>query len=606
MDTQTREFKIFITGRNKDERTISASISSEAPVERFGGKEILLHTEQAIDLSRSPLPLLTSHDAEQVPVGIVENLKIVGRKLRGVLRFGSSAKAKELWTDVRNGILSGLSIGYQVHETEPHGDAYHVTRWQPLEVSLVAVPADISVGIGRSLNLKKGDSKMNIERREQWGECASRANSIIETAKAEGRGMTESEASSFQGYADRFDELSLIIGEPGITVRELGVGGVMDRLAQPVNTPISRPDPGEFRDGSRITGGHNRAADRPWKSNGEFLQAVYRAGLPSGDVDVRLNRAVTGLGESVPSDGGFLVENDFGKDVARTIFENGDIISRCNQIEISRNSNSIKLPAIDETSRATGSRWGGITGYWLEEAGEKIASKPTFRQMELNLHKIIGLCYITDELLSDSGVLEKILVQGFTDELNFMLQDSIFNGTGVGQCLGIMNSGGLVTVDKLSGQAANSFELQNALDMWSAMPGPSRKNAIWCISQNVEPALYTMSLSVGTGGSPCFMPGGQASSEPFSTLFGRPIVPVESCQTLGTTGDILLVDFSQYILAKKGGIQRDMSIHIRYQYDESCMRMVLRADGQPNIASSITSFKGAVEMSPFIALQTRS
>ncbi len=600
MDTQTREFKIFITGRNKQERTISASISSEAPVERFGGKEILLHTEQAIDLSRSPLPLLTSHDAEQVPVGIVENLKIVGRKLRGVLRFGSSAKAQELWTDVLNGILSGLSIGYQVHDSEPHGDSYHVTRWMPLEVSLVAVPADISVGIGRSLNLKKGVSKMDLEKRAEWGECITRANSILEKARSESRGMTEAEAATFQSHADKFDELSLIVGEPGTTIRALGVSGAMDRLSQPVHEPVGRPNP------SGIVVGQDRAELKPWKTRGEFLQAVYKAGLPSGDVDVRLTRAASGLSEGVPSDGGFLVENDFGKDIVRTIFENGDIIKRCNQIEISKNSNSIKLPGIDETSRATGSRWGGIQGYWLEEAGLKTASKPTFRQLELNLSKIIGLCYITDELLEDAQILEKILTQGFTDELNFLLQDSIFNGSGVGQCLGIMNSGGLVTVDKEGGQAANSFLLENAVAMWARMPGPSRKNSIWCISQDLEPALYTMSLAVGTGGAPCFLPGGQASSEPFSTLFGRPVVLVESCQTLGTTGDILLVDFSQYILARKGGIQRDMSIHIRFQYDESCMRMVLRADGQPNIASPITSFKGAVEMSPFIALQTRS
>lgn len=136
-------------------RQIEASLSSEQPVYRPGlGNEILEHTADAIDLSRAPLPLLTSHDAGEMPVGVVENIRLVGRKLRGVLRFSDGARAAELWDDVKAGVLRNLSIGYQIFDGHTDGENYLATRWQPYEISLVSVPADHTVGIGRSFDTK--------------------------------------------------------------------------------------------------------------------------------------------------------------------------------------------------------------------------------------------------------------------------------------------------------------------------------------------------------------------------------------------------------------------------------------------------------------------
>jgi len=146
-----RTFSIQLGETRGEERAVEASLSSEYPVQRASGKEVLVHSEQAIDLSRAPLPLLRSHEQTDLPVGIVENLKVVGDKLRGLLRFGNSSLAKEIWEDVKSGILRSLSIGYlPLKEERGNGDSYKVTRWQPLEVSLVSVPADSTVGIGRS------------------------------------------------------------------------------------------------------------------------------------------------------------------------------------------------------------------------------------------------------------------------------------------------------------------------------------------------------------------------------------------------------------------------------------------------------------------------
>jgi HK97 family phage major capsid protein len=144
--------------------------------------------------------------------------------------------------------------------------------------------------------------------------------------------------------------------------------------------------------------------------------------------------------------------------------------------------------------------------------------------------------------------------------------------------------------------------------MYSRIFAASRPNSIWLINQNIEPQLFTMSLAVGTGGIPIYMPAGGLSGQPYGTLFGRPVIAIEQAATLGTVGDILFADMNGYILGEKGGIQSDMSIHVRFVYDESVFRFVLRVDGQPVRASALTPYKGGASytQSHFVALETRS
>lgn len=159
----SRSLSLTLGQRDDDLRTVEASLSSETPVFRQGlGNEVLVHTPEAVDLSRSPLPLIAAHDQKTMPVGIVEGLRIVGGKLRGFLRFGTSQRATELWEDVKAGIVRSLSIGYVVLDHEQDGEEFRVTRWQPFEVSIVAVPADATIGIGRSLT-KENTMHTNTE-----------------------------------------------------------------------------------------------------------------------------------------------------------------------------------------------------------------------------------------------------------------------------------------------------------------------------------------------------------------------------------------------------------------------------------------------------------
>lgn len=132
-------------------RTVPATLSTEAPVARLGIVEVLSHAPDAVDLTRAAggLPLLFAHD-QAAPVGIVEQVRLDGRRLAGTLRFGPSAKADELLDQVEAGTLRHLSIGYRVDKWETAADVMTATRWTPYEASIVTVPADPAALIGRS------------------------------------------------------------------------------------------------------------------------------------------------------------------------------------------------------------------------------------------------------------------------------------------------------------------------------------------------------------------------------------------------------------------------------------------------------------------------
>lgn len=381
-----------------------------------------------------------------------------------------------------------------------------------------------------------------------------------------------------------------------------------ERMQASLEEPANAPSTQLKEKSPAISGIEVRNKDK-FNSFGQQMTSIMRAGCPGGVVDPRLFNAASGLNETVPSDGGFLVQQDFSTELLKQLWETGLLAAKCKRIQISGNANSIKINGLDETSRVAGSRAGGMRGYWAAEADEKTASKPKFRKIELSLNKLIGLCYATDELLDDSSALEGIIRQGFNSEFGFLLDDAIFSGSGAGQPLGIMNSGCLVSVAKETGQTAKTIVAENIMNMRSRLFANSRGNSIWLINQNIEPQLHKMSIAVGTGGVPVYMPAGGLSGLPYDTLYGRPVIPIEQCMTLGTAGDIVLADFTNgYVLGEKGGIKSDISIHVRFIYDESVFRFVMRVDGQTVLANAITPYKGGSDytQSHFISLATRA
>ena len=410
-------------------------------------------------------------------------------------------------------------------------------------------------------------------------ELKSQAQALLDTAGKENRPLSDEER-------EKLSDLKAKIANWDETISEMAE---MLEDSAPVDVPVNRAD-------APSSGNKGRFANF-----GEQLIAVYNAAQPNRPViDERLLNSASGANESVPSDGGFLVQTDFATELLKNAYETGILAPKCKKIPISTNANGLKINALDDSSRANGARWGGIQTYWENEADQLIASKPKFRTMDLSLKKLTGLCYATDELLQDASALQSVITQGFAEEFGFKIDDVILNGTGSGQPLGILNSPALVTVEKENGQT-DKLTVENLIKMWSRCWGRSRSNAVWYINQELEPYLYTLTV----GDKPVYIPAGGLSERPYGTLFGRPVVPLEQCSAAGSVGDIILGDLSQYLLIDKGGINAASSIHVRFLYDESVFRFIYRVDGQPIWNKPITPYKGSSTLSPFVTLAAR-
>jgi HK97 family phage major capsid protein len=382
-----------------------------------------------------------------------------------------------------------------------------------------------------------------------------------------------------------------------------------DRIQELVRKELDAVSKGLPKSRPQLIIGRDRSDDDPrwgWKSFSEFAMGIRDAAMPGARVDARLQKS-TGLEESTPALGGFLVPPEYRNELLQRTYDQALVAGRCRSIPIG--SDIVRIPTINETSRLDGGRAGGILAYWKDEGELKVPTKPAFGQVELRLKKLIGLCYATDELLQDSAIsLDALLGDLFAQEIGFKIDDAIINGTGVGMPLGLLAAPATVTVAKEAAQPAATLLAQNIIKMWARMWSRSRSNAVWFINQDIEPQLYTMSLAVGTGGLPVYLPPNGLSGAPFGTLYGRPVLPIEQCSTLGTVGDIILADMSQYILATRGGIQAATSIHVNFVYDETAFRFVIRVDGQPWWNSPLTPYKGgaANSTSPFVVLATRA
>ena len=426
------------------------------------------------------------------------------------------------------------------------------------------------------MNMKK-----ILEMKAKREDARLKAMAVLNKAEAEDRFLSEEEQKDIDKY------------EEEIRAWDESIGRAEKLLAiEPEDRSTEKPEvkPTPAKDN-----------EKRFSSFGEQLMAAYRAAMPGGKVDERLStRAASGLNETTPSDGGFLVQQDFVTELLKRTYETGILASKVKKIPISTNANGMKINAIDEDSRANGSRWGGVQTYWEGEADELTASKPKFRQMELSLKKLTGLCYATDELLQDAAALEAVIRQAFAEEFGFKIDDAILSGSGEGEPLGILNSGAIVTVAKETSQT-DTITVENLIKMWNRLWSRSRANAVWYINQELEPYLYTLKI----GDKPVYIPAGGLSEKPYGTLFGRPVVPIEQCSAAGEVGDIILADIGQYLLIDKGGIKSASSIHVRFLYDENVFRFIYRVDGKPIWTKPLTPYKGSATVSPFVTLAKR-
>jgi HK97 family phage major capsid protein len=351
-----------------------------------------------------------------------------------------------------------------------------------------------------------------------------------------------------------------------------------------------------------VTDVQNREEQKPWASFTEFSRAVKRAA--DGVLDPRLaaQRGVaTGMGIGQDSDGGFLVPEQYAQGIVTRAFDGGAILSRVNRIPVSGNQYHMNL--VDETSRATGSRWGGIRGFWMGENDSPTASKPKIRRATLDVTKKLGvLAYVSEEQLEDAPATDAMLTQAFTEEVTFLTEQAIWEGTGAGQPLGITNSSALVTVAAEGAQTADTFNAQNAVKMNARLWSRSQANAAWFIQQQLLAQLPLMTI----GQQPVYLPPtGLAGASPFGTLLGKPVFVVEYASAIGDVGDVVLADFSQYALGDKARSAIARSMHVRFVQGEEAFRLVYRVDGLPMWNAALTPFKSSDTVSPFVTLAAR-
>lgn len=369
----------------------------------------------------------------------------------------------------------------------------------------------------------------------------------------------------------------------------------------------------------RVTG--DREAEAPFKNFGDQLQAIINADPKiqaefGTQTDKRLlhhNRiygAASGMSQGDPSSGGFVVAPQFSQMIWDGLNASEDnLLSMVDSYPVE--GESLTFNANAETSRATGSRWGGVQSYWLAEADQITASKPKFRQAKVEPQELAVLVYLTNKLLRNSGpALEQYVSRAAISEIGFMSSEAIVRGTGAGKPLGLLNSASLVTVAAEGSQAASTILHQNLSKMYARVHPNARRDLVWLYNVDCEPELDNIFLAV-TNVAGTENVGGLTQQivtmrDGQYFIKGRPAIPCEFCSTLGTVGDIIAWSPSGYLAGIRSGVESDMSIHIRFDYAETAFRFMYEVDGQPWLASALTPYQGSNTLTTHVALATRS
>ncbi|MFO7556767.1 MAG: phage major capsid protein [Desulfobacterales bacterium] len=546
MEKEKRNFQIEIGEVRAETRTVAATLSSTYPVKRFDGHEILLHEPGAVDLSREPLPLLCAHNDRTLPVGVVEGLKVEGQKLRGNLRFSQSQDA--ILKDVQDGIIRNISIGYVVKNRSKTKDGYLVTKWMPFECSLVSVPADPTVGIGRNFKSEKGKRTMD-------------KNDILKSKKVAVEELAE--LAKTGENAERMEELK---GEIRTLDSRLEAFDLVEKnkiKPEPFVPEIDK------KDRQLITFEGGPAYDRTFA--GMFNQ---RRKLEIDTEEIKRFRA--SMVEGVPSSGGFSVPEPLAAKWLDDSLPNEIVRPRATVWPMT--SASRKVPGWDGADQSAGKYFGGFEMEFLAEEGEGSKQTGKLRLIELNAKKGAIFCDCSSELIEDGLGFERQLELAIKKSLSLGMDYYLLNGVGGASPLGVVNSPGVVTVAKEVGQQADTLMFENISKMYARMYPGGRSKAIYIANETCLPPLMTgMTVSVGTGGS--FVNIFSENNGNF-TLLGRPLILTPNLPVLGDAGDIIFVDLSQYAIGIRREIRLEKSNIPGWIADLFSYRVLVRFDGQ--------------------------
>ena len=446
--------------------------------------------------------------------------------------------------------------------------------------------------------------------KKQRADLVAQAKAITTSAEEAGEGLTDEQLASVNAMTADIKRLDAQIA----SVEELAE---LERTAPAAEVVAVVPEaPAEI---PKVTGGHVRADEddnRGFKTPRDFMMSVMRAGQ-GYRADERLLplRKITEAAEGRPglqaaagSDeqsvgsnpyGGFAVPTGFSPQMLRVSPE-GDPAAGTRRIPMG--SPTVKIPARTDKNHTT-SVSGGLTVSRRAETSAASSSRMEMELIALESNMLIGLAYVTEELLTDSPMSFAALIQaGFADEIGSSILNEKLNGSGVGEYLGVNNSAAKVTVAKEGAQTADTIVGNNIVKMRAQCWGYG--GAVWLANHDCGPTLAGAHIAGTNGDVAIYQPSLQEGRP--STLYGRPIFFSEYLETVGDLGDILLVNWGEFLEGILENPQTAESMHVRFANHERTFKVWTRNAGAPWWKSPITPKKGASQLSPIVALAARA
>lgn len=327
----------------------------------------------------------------------------------------------------------------------------------------------------------------------------------------------------------------------------------------------------------------------------EFLMAVNNS-RTSPD-----NRLTKDMEELTGAAGGFLLPELFEAQLMDLNLMDEVVRPRAKTYGIPRaKGNSISIPAYEDVNH--GESIAGVVTYWKPEKGTLTESTPTLRKISMKVNKLTVLSDSSNELIEDSAIsISGMIGDLFKAAFSFEFDKVFMNGTGSGQPLGFRNGPAIITIAAEGEQDAATIVYENLVNMFARLPVNSylKKNTIWISSVSNIPQLMKIGIKLGTAGVhiPIFK---EVSGKYY--ILGKEVLFSEHCPVLGSQGNLLLCDLSQYAIAIKSGIRIESTIYDKFTTDMSTFRGIVRFDGQPLCNSAITLADSSTTVSPFIQL----
>lgn len=425
---------------------------------------------------------------------------------------------------------------------------------------------------------------------QERADLIKKVGGVIDASEKEGRGLTDDEKTAAKADHDRIDAINGLLDVMGRQRDLERLAVVPDDGRVQVAAPNAENDP---------MMGFYSAAD--------FASAVRSAGLPGGKLDHRLISPGQARFQAAPSTyhqesgtaEGYMVPPAIRDSIWEIALSDEDLLGLV-QPEPTE-SNSVELIADETTPWAST----GIQAKWRAEASQMSPSKLATNARQVRLHELYAFVLSSDELLSDAPRLNARLTKGAARAIQWKSAQAIMYGTGAGQPLGWFTGTSLVSVAKEGSQVSNTLVAQNVLKMFSRLLVGPGSRPTWFMNRDVVPQLVDLKI----GAEPSWKGQNEGlQSAPSGLLLGYPIRFTEQCQTLGTKGDVQLVDLSGYYATVKSGegVRFDTSIHLYFDYGIQAFRWTFRLGGQPYLSAAVAAAHGSATKSHFVCLDTRT